>query len=259
MLQNTMERSEGDLDFPGIYNGRRVEKKISSDGNVKWGTNNSFTFSYYTIPERVVMTLGGAIKYGLSLGIVGGFLFGVFDLAGGNFSEIPYSALSGAMSGGTIGGLSAIVTRNLPTLKATQTNLYSGFIHSELPQAEDYIRTAGVLAKAYEIDRKSKKEQEGYFDHFKQEFYNALKEEGIYIQGTLEGIDEKQLRVTATGHGIHFDNIRRAGILQDKYLGPETARTIWENVQRGIAEIEMELYRPDELTLINRAYSGTLF
>ncbi len=132
------------------------------------------------------------------------------------------------------------------TIRQTQTNLYAGIMHPELPDTEDFIHISGVLAGTYKRKKK-------YFNEFKHTFYNSLEEVGL--TDLIRDIDAvKAYELRAIRNGRYSPNLAEAAMS----LGIDRSEYIWARVQQSVAEIERILYRPEELDIINRAYSGQL-
>jgi len=126
----------------------------------------------------------------------------------------------------------------------TQTNLYAGAMHRELPDARDFIRMAGVLAKAHENEPQ-------YFEGFRTAFYDTLREAGVN-EGVVPYVAARHLDVIR--HGTSFPELAETA----RGLPTDVSDYIWSGVQRSVAGIERAMYRPEDLTVISRAYSGQL-
>lgn len=182
MLAAATDRYEGDVEFPGIYLGRRIEKAFRK-----------------------------------------------------NIRDMPPRSRKSSKQG--------TYWRTGDYL--TQTNLYAGAMHCELPQPQDFIRMAGVLAKAYE----NKPE---YFGGFRDAFYDTLRAAGVN-EGVVPNVEAR--RLDADRNGRSFPELAETA----RGLPIDVSDYIWERVQQSVAGIERAMYKPEELALISKAYAGRLF
>lgn len=217
-LARTMEEGKGDLSFPGIYLGRKAGNKFLQP------------YDFYRLAVLSPVLAGASIVP---------YLIYLQKL-----SEDPIDFFAGGVMGGSVGGIISLLLALLTRYSFVQTNLYAGLMNPELSPPEDFIHMSGVLAKAYTKER-------SYFESFREGFNATLKEVGL-DQNVIPRI--KTISLSSDYGGRHFPDIAEVA----RTLHPEVADHIWLKVQQSVRELEERLYKPEELALIDRAYSGQL-